>query len=108
VTWRDPIVVAVAVGLLLVIAVAVSRTGRRVAATGWVVVKRLTAAVVALLGGRPTPAPVVVRRSFEDLGPTYIKLGQLIASSQGLFPEAYCTEFRKCLDRCLLYTSRCV
>jgi|SRR5580658_6523997 aarF domain-containing kinase len=99
VTWRDPVVVGVAVGLLLVVVFAVSRTGRRVAATGWVVVKRLTAAAFALLGGRATPAPVIIRRSFEDLGPTYIKLGQLVASSQGLFPERYCSEFRKCLDR---------
>jgi predicted unusual protein kinase regulating ubiquinone biosynthesis (AarF/ABC1/UbiB family) len=28
-----------------------------------------------------------------------VKLGQLVASSQGLFPEAYCQEFRKCLDQ---------
>jgi predicted unusual protein kinase regulating ubiquinone biosynthesis (AarF/ABC1/UbiB family) len=41
----------------------------------------------------------VIRRAFEELGPTYIKLGQLVASSQGLFPERYCLEFRKCLDR---------
>jgi predicted unusual protein kinase regulating ubiquinone biosynthesis (AarF/ABC1/UbiB family) len=28
-----------------------------------------------------------------------VKLGQLVASSQGLFPEPYCQEFRKCLDQ---------
>ena len=28
-----------------------------------------------------------LRRSFADLGPTYVKFGQLIASSPGLFPE---------------------
>ncbi|MCA9519916.1 MAG: AarF/ABC1/UbiB kinase family protein [Myxococcales bacterium] len=43
--------------------------------------------------------PIFLRRVFEDLGPTYIKLGQLIASSPGLFPEAYAKEFQKCLDR---------
>jgi predicted unusual protein kinase regulating ubiquinone biosynthesis (AarF/ABC1/UbiB family) len=40
-----------------------------------------------------------VRRAFEELGPTYVKLGQLVASTQGLFPEPYCTELRGCLDR---------
>jgi aarF domain-containing kinase len=97
--WRDALALGVAVILFYVFALTASRTGRRVLATGWVVLKRLTAAVGALLRGRPHPAPVVVRRSFEDLGPTYIKLGQLVASSQGLFPERYCTEFRKCLDQ---------
>jgi aarF domain-containing kinase len=28
-----------------------------------------------------------------------VKLGQLVASSEGMFPEPYCQEFRKCLDR---------
>ncbi|HEY6459178.1 MAG TPA: AarF/UbiB family protein, partial [Polyangiaceae bacterium] len=53
----------------------------------------------ARLRGRKGEGPAILRRAFEDLGPTYIKLGQLVASSQGLFPERYCTEFRACLDR---------
>lgn len=43
--------------------------------------------------------PIWFRQVFEDLGPTYIKLGQIIASSPGLFPERYSEEFKKCLDR---------
>ena len=43
--------------------------------------------------------PVIVRQAFEQLGPTYLKLGQIIASSPGLFPEDYCQEFEKCLDQ---------
>lgn len=43
--------------------------------------------------------PVWMRLAFEDLGPTYIKLAQLVASSEGLFPKVYSEEFRKCLDR---------
>ena len=39
-----------------------------------------------------------LRRAFEELGPTYVKLGQLIASSPGLFPEVLAEEFRACLD----------
>ena len=41
----------------------------------------------------------MVRRAFEELGPTYVKLGQLVASTQGIFPEPYCAELRGCLDR---------
>lgn len=51
-----------------------------------------------VLGGQPPP-PVLMRRAFERLGATYIKLGQLIASSPSLFPEAYVKEFQRCLDR---------
>ncbi len=43
--------------------------------------------------------PVWMRKAFEDLGPTFIKLAQIVASSEGLFPKAYSEEFRKCLDR---------
>lgn len=51
-----------------------------------------------LLGGRPA-APVLARKAFERLGATYIKLGQLIASSPSLFPEDYVREFQRCLDK---------
>ena len=43
--------------------------------------------------------PVILRKLFERLGATYIKLGQFIASSPTLFPEDYVLEFQKCLDR---------
>lgn len=39
-----------------------------------------------------------LRRAFEHLGPTYVKLAQLIASSPGLFPDVLADEFRACLD----------
>ncbi|MEJ7763920.1 MAG: AarF/UbiB family protein [Acidimicrobiales bacterium] len=35
---------------------------------------------------------------FELLGPTYVKLGQLIASSPGIFPKALSDEALSCLD----------
>ena len=41
----------------------------------------------------------LVRRMFEILGPTFIKLGQIVASSPGLFPKRYSDEFKRCLDR---------
>mmetsp|Transcript_22463 Transcript_22463/g.62309 ORF Transcript_22463/g.62309 Transcript_22463/m.62309 type:complete len:561 (-) Transcript_22463:24-1706(-) len=42
---------------------------------------------------------VVLRKLFEKLGATYIKLGQFIASSPTLFPAEYVEEFQKCLDK---------
>lgn len=48
---------------------------------------------------RRLPNEAIVREAFEILGPTYLKLGQLIASSPGLFPTRYATEFQRCLDQ---------
>ena len=45
----------------------------------------------------PEP-PVILRRMCEELGATYVKLGQFIASSPTLFPPEYVQEFQKCLD----------
>ena len=42
----------------------------------------------------PRALAVAMRRSFVDLGPTFVKFGQLIASSPGLFPDVAATEFR--------------
>jgi hypothetical protein len=50
-------------------------------------------------GGAPDAPPVVLRRLFERLGATYIKLGQFIASSPTIFPPEYVLEFQKCLDQ---------
>lgn len=43
-------------------------------------------------------APRLTRELFEELGATFVKLGQLIASSPTLFPEEWVTEFEKTLD----------
>jgi aarF domain-containing kinase len=42
--------------------------------------------------------PVALRKLFERLGATYVKLGQFVASSPSLFPKEYVLEFQKCLD----------
>eukprot|EP01031_Cornospumella_fuschlensis_P034161 gene34161-41351_t len=42
--------------------------------------------------------PKVIRRLFEELGATYIKVGQFIASSPTIFPADYVEEFQRCLD----------
>ncbi len=43
--------------------------------------------------------PELLRLFCEDLGPTFIKFGQIVASSSGMFPKRYVAEFQKCLDR---------
>ncbi len=96
---RGSLAVWIAVGVLGVAAVAGSRTTRRVLATAWAGLRAGAAMLWARVRGRRGEAPAILRRTFEELGPTYVKLGQLIASSQGLFPEVYCEEFRRCLDR---------
>ena len=62
---------------------------------------------VATTGGRfvlhprrqpPKALAVALRRSFVELGPTFVKLGQLIASSPGLFPTFLAEELRSLLD----------
>ena len=39
-----------------------------------------------------------LRKSFVDLGGTFMKFGQIIASSPGMFGEEVADEFRACLD----------
>ncbi len=40
-----------------------------------------------------------LREAAEHLGPTYIKLGQIISSGEGLFPAELVDEFKKCRDQ---------
>lgn len=66
---------------------------------------RLTGAAGRLAFKRRRGQPLNVRtarelrRVFALMGPTYVKMGQLIASSPGLFPETLSDEFRTLLDR---------
>jgi ubiquinone biosynthesis protein len=39
-----------------------------------------------------------LRKAFERLGPTYIKLGQILSSGQGIFPEELVAEFKLLRD----------
>jgi predicted unusual protein kinase regulating ubiquinone biosynthesis (AarF/ABC1/UbiB family) len=60
--------------------------------------RRLSAAIT----GRPyhkLTREVAARRFCEDMGPTFLKFGQIIASSSGMFPDSYVKEFQKVLDR---------
>ena len=72
----------------------------RVGVTGW----QLTRTVVRIATKLPTRGPIqdkVIReipQTFADLGPTYVKFGQIIASSPGAFGEQLSREFRSLLD----------
>ena len=52
--------------------------------------------------GRSTSRSGLSRRlrvAFERLGPTYIKLGQILSAGEGVFPEELVSEFRLCRDQ---------
>lgn len=43
--------------------------------------------------------PVRVRRALEDMGPTFVKLGQILATRADLFSPEWLTEFKKLQDQ---------
>ncbi len=45
-----------------------------------------------------TPIPERLRQAFEELGPTFVKLGQLMSTRSDLFPDALIEEFTKLQD----------
>jgi ubiquinone biosynthesis protein len=62
------------------------------------------------LPGRPADQPaadldkasaVRLRKLFEDLGPSFVKIGQLLASHAGALPQAYRDELSRLLDSTL-------
>lgn len=52
--------------------------------------------------------PVKVREILEDLGPTFVKIGQIMASRQDMFSERYCKELVKLRDNVAPMDFRCV
>jgi ubiquinone biosynthesis protein len=44
------------------------------------------------------PTQVRLRKSFEELGPTFVKLGQLLSTRSDLLPEAFIEEFTRLQD----------
>ncbi|MGY4712339.1 ABC1 kinase family protein [Mycolicibacterium sp. CBM1] len=72
----------------------------RIGVTGWQLT-RTGARVLTTLPGRGRWQQKVVKQipqAFADLGPTYVKFGQIIASSPGAFGESLSREFRGLLD----------
>ncbi len=73
----------------------------RFGVTGWQIA-RTAARVVNKLPRSGRWQQKVIReipQTFADLGPTYVKFGQIIASSPGAFGEQLSREFRGLLDR---------
>jgi ubiquinone biosynthesis protein len=73
----------------------------RVAVTGWQVTRTAARVVSKLPAKGPLQQKVITQlpQTFADLGPTYVKFGQIIASSPGAFGESLSREFRGLLDR---------
>jgi ubiquinone biosynthesis protein len=60
---------------------------------------RVTATLGRHLLRRRDPLPRRLREAFVELGPTFIKVGQVIASSPGLFPPEWTAEFASLRDQ---------
>ncbi len=73
----------------------------RVAVTGWQVTRAAARVICKLPAKGPLQQKVIKQlpQAFADLGPTYVKFGQIIASSPGAFGESLSREFRGLLDR---------
>jgi ubiquinone biosynthesis protein len=73
----------------------VGRLGRAI--TPWMVAKRRGR--FAEPGDSRADISRRLRHAAEALGPTYIKLGQIISAGDGLFPSELVAEFKKCRDQ---------
>jgi predicted unusual protein kinase regulating ubiquinone biosynthesis (AarF/ABC1/UbiB family) len=73
----------------------------RIGATGWQLTRTVVRIATKLPGRGHWQAKAIKQlpQTFADLGPTYVKFGQIIASSPGAFGEQLSREFRGLLDR---------
>jgi ubiquinone biosynthesis protein len=87
---------------------ALTRPGRLPPGARLVRVSRRLGTAVALwalrekrAGGSASQAGISrrLRLAAEKLGPTYIKLGQIISSGEGIFPAELVDEFKRCRDQ---------
>jgi ubiquinone biosynthesis protein len=72
----------------------------RIGVTGWQLTRTAARIVTKLPARGPLQTKVIkqIPQTFSDLGPTYVKFGQIIASSPGAFGEQLSREFRGLLD----------
>jgi predicted unusual protein kinase regulating ubiquinone biosynthesis (AarF/ABC1/UbiB family) len=72
----------------------------RIGVTGWQLARTALRVLPSLPGKGSLQDKVVkqIPQTFADLGPTYVKFGQIIASSPGAFGEQLSKEFRTLLD----------
>src|SRR6185503_4421361 len=74
---------------------------RRALRASRMLVRRLGPLAVSRARGRPVSDETLARAVsllFQDLGTTFVKFGQLVASSPGVFGEGFANQFRSCLD----------
>ncbi|HZE16597.1 MAG TPA: AarF/ABC1/UbiB kinase family protein [Mycobacterium sp.] len=73
----------------------------RIGVTGWQVTRTAARVITKLPARGPWQRKVIkeMPKTFADLGPTYVKFGQIVASSPGAFGEPMSREFRSLLDR---------
>lgn len=62
----------------------------------WGLMRRMTDPPV---DGEPDDSPAKLRAVLEELGPSFIKIGQLLATRPDLVPQPYVAEFRKLYDK---------
>ncbi|MCP4445204.1 MAG: AarF/ABC1/UbiB kinase family protein [Myxococcales bacterium] len=103
-------IILIVLGALLLLSV-VSPTLRRVWGFHLLVLKYMLFGLGDVLRVRPLilklsgkryvrlTRPMALRLFCEDMGVTFVKFGQIIASSSGVFPQPYVEEFQKVLDR---------
>jgi predicted unusual protein kinase regulating ubiquinone biosynthesis (AarF/ABC1/UbiB family) len=72
----------------------------RIGVTGWQLTRGAARVISKLPARGPWQSKVIkeIPKAFSDLGPTYVKFGQIIASSPGAFGEPMSREFRGLLD----------
>ena len=72
----------------------------RIGVTGWQLTRTAARVITKLATKGPMQQKVIkqIPQTFSDLGPTYVKFGQIIASSPGAFGEELSREFRGLLD----------
>src|SRR6202047_3815007 len=72
----------------------------RFGVTGWQLTRTAARILTKLPTKGPTQQKVIkqIPQTFSALGPTYVKFGQIIASSPGAFGEQLSREFRSLLD----------
>ncbi len=72
----------------------------RIGATSWHITRTATRVASKMFGSGSWQQKIITElpHTFADLGPTYVKFGQIIASSPGAFGEPLSREFRSLLD----------
>lgn len=62
----------------------------------WGIIRRMTSPPE---DGEPDDSPAKLRAVLEELGPSFIKIGQLLATRPDLVPQPYVEEFKKLYDK---------